>query len=285
MSASGLTNPLSSVVPIVEDARALVKLETAIVEAAELHLDDRNYVAFAARQSDLTEAIIGGCDDDANFETFISSLCRVLDVDTEVALRPNTGVMRCVVAATPIIRSELVFRPVKASVDQAALTLDRVPYLLTALSVIVELAHQAGMRKVTYQTVMRLFADNVELLAVLAHLSCRTVWGPTEMIDLSMTGGDSERSRYAAILKALLPAQQRNAQRTLAEILCSHIEVTGLDRLTCLRSVARRLNGRIMSMSEANKRRSRPGGLRPLVQQWALSKLGQEQVMRLGARQ
>ena len=218
---------------------ALIALERTIVDLSERHLEGSSYTPFASDQLTATHTALGALHDTKatvgdDIERFTQVLCEVLDVDIDVARKPNASVVRCMVETTPSVRSELVFGAGTPQSAHAGVSLERIPRLLLALCVLVELAREAGMRDVTFQTVMRLFSENLSLLIMLAHVDCEVAWRSTKLIDLPLTGGTDHQSRYVTILTALLPGAQRKANRTLGDVPCESLSADVVDQVTSI---------------------------------------------------
>jgi Fe-S-cluster containining protein len=286
MTAYGIAAQVPVVTPIVQNVPALIALERRILEYSEEHLAARSYLAFATQQ-------LRAADDDrehlqirrspshaVSLERFASTLCDVLGVGHDFVSNPNPVVLRCVVAATPSLRAQLLF-PGKGT---GRVSIEHVPRLLLALCVLVELAAEAGQREVTYQTVMRIFQENLSLLIVLAHVECEVAWRPTEMIDLPTIREKDQLSRYVQTLKALLPARQRRAQRTLGSILCEYASPDGVARVLLLRQLADRLHDRITLLSDLVRPSLWSRAFRPVLQHWAFNKLSDASLMQLAGR-
>jgi hypothetical protein len=286
MSAFGIAAQVPIVTASADDVPALIARERRIVDYSEEQLAARSYLAFAAQQLaatvDDSEPLerTGSRAHADDLESFASTLCEVLGIGTGSIHRPDPAVLRCIVAATPTVRAELLF----PSNNRAHVSIERLPRMLLALCVLVDLAAQAGQRRITFQTVMRIFHDNAALLTVLAHVDCEVAWRPTAMIDLPAIPEKEQLSRYVQTLKALLPAQQRRAHRTLGSILCEHASPEGVARVMLLRLVAERLHDRMTRLSDLVRPTAWSRSFRPVLQQWAFNRLSHASLMQIAVR-
>ena len=124
-----------------------------------------------------------------------------------------------------------------------------------------------GCAEVTYQGVMRVFRDNRALLATLAYADCRMILRPGAAIDWGVAGGRQERISYLAILKRLA-VNARDQHATLAEILLECLPHGDTQRTIFLKSISRRLAGRVVPADRAAT--GRRSHWRTTLQWWAL---------------
>jgi hypothetical protein len=185
------------------------------------------------------------------------------------------------VGMTPSIRSRFIF-------DEGAISepaLERVPYSLLALHTLALFASEAGMRRVTYQSVMGLLDAFRPLLKLLANIDRVMAWKPGATVDFAATGNRALQSRYIEVAKALLPNAQRKQRATLGLILCDHLVSEGMDRVVLLKLLARRLEGRLVPLDDPNVGGGRLRRPRAAAQQWAMGHLGSEVLRLIADRQ
>ena len=192
----------------------------------------------------------------------------------------HPGIIRTMVAATPILRSYIVFQGAQARRGSWQLPFERVPYLLLALQKILALAHEAGMPNVTYQTVMCLFAGYRAFLDLAGIMDCPMVWSPTARIGLARDAKEHSDAyaRYVRTAKALL---RNSPPRSLGRVLGASCGQETVGRLALLEAVSQRLAGRLTPRA-ALGRRTR--SWRPSLTQWVLATVREELLCDLAAR-
>jgi hypothetical protein len=170
-------------------------------------------------------------------------------------------------AITPSLRSRLVFpREDTHNEFRCTLALERVPYALTALLVLMAHARAAGLRTVTWQSVGCIFDESQQLLRLLAHLDIPVEWRASDVVNLRA----DHKGPYMAIVKDLLPGIQRKRQQPLSLILCRHLPDDAVERAVALRSVARLVTNHIVPIGDAVAG-ARAGTLvRAAIQHWTL---------------
>jgi hypothetical protein len=293
MSAHGINSDVPEVAAIERDVSQLVALEARIVELSESRLQAAGYAPFAAAQLAATSQAFGapaGADatsgrDLEGLDLFRRLLYEVLGSGPAEAHERHPALVRTMVASTPFLRSQIVFPSRKQDAGQSRVGLERVPHVLMVLHALAALAREAGMRDVTYQTVVRLFMDHRALLTLLAHIDCTMTWKPGVLIDLPFTRRPDFQSRYLRVARALLPGRQAPPSTLLGQVLCEHLPPDGLHRVEFLKLLAPRLSGRIvMRAGAAGAGWWRPA-VRPRLQRWLLGNLRHNLLMSLAARQ
>jgi Fe-S-cluster containining protein len=241
--------------PLLGDPAKLITLERRIVELSERHLDDGDYAEFAAAQLSATADAFGpiqAASQDASHPRdslvrFTRTLYEVLGADPPKRGAQDRALVRTLVVTTPALRAQLVFRRRgKTTNAESHIGLHHIPTALLALEAMARIARHAGMRSVTYQTLMKLFMEYHPLIATLAHLDTVMAWRPAATIDLSFPGDKTWRMRYVTVARALLPRAQRETRAPLAQVLCAHMPSEGLARVTFLKRLAQRLVGRVV---------------------------------------
>jgi hypothetical protein len=154
--------------------------------------------------------------------------------------------------------------------------------VLLVLYTLATFAREAGMRQVTYQTVLGLFDTCQPLLRLLANIDRIMVWKPGAAIDFALTRNKTQQASYIGVAKALLRNAQRAAPATLGHILCDHAVSGDLDRIVFLKLLAPRLNGRLAPIADPADAGGPLRHPRAAAQHWALQHLSAD-MLTLGA--
>jgi Fe-S-cluster containining protein len=275
MSGSGIGTHVPEIRAAQAEVPALIALERQIVELSGQDLNATRYARNAAAQLALTRlsAAPAGAPDAAqeqardDVEEFLWMLYDVLGATQPIGDDHDQALVRTMVGMTPAIRARLVFEQGAASEPGGV---ERIPYLLLALHTFATFARDAGMAEVTYQSVMGLLDRYRPLLTLLASLDRVMVWKPEADVDFALASDQALRSRYLGVAKALLPSSQRKAPTPLGRILAEHAMPNGMDRVLFLKSLARRLQGQVVPMTDAPTTMRRVQAPRAALQQWAL---------------
>jgi hypothetical protein len=149
-------------------------------------------------------------------ERFRGSLKSILGLWPTEASYSDKGLSEHMLALTPLLRWELLMpradgRPLCASRE-------RVPFVLAVLHVFVALAMDAGLKTVTYQTVMSVFRTQRQLIMLLGLADAKVLLRPDATVNLHWVGGRELHRAYIRCVKRII-RQRRTA--TLADILCA----------------------------------------------------------------
>jgi hypothetical protein len=129
------------------------------------------------------------------------------------------------------------------------------------------------MRRITYQTLSGLMADNLKLMELLSNLDRAVMLRPNFSPDLRFFGSDLARAAFVKVLKSLTSAEQSSNAIHLESVL-GELQGGSLERLSLLRLLARRLSGSLVPVGPAEGRWSdlfrSPRGA---VQRWSLERL------------
>ena len=186
---------------------------------------------------------------------------------------------------TPSLRSRLVFPRAESPRDcQGALGFEQVPYVLLALQTLLQLARDAGLHEITYQSVAGIFDDSQPLLRLLAHLDRVVVWRPGEIVDVHWGRATRYHEPYVRLAKALLPGVQRERRWPLWRVLCEHLPQEEVDRAVFLRMLARQIVNHLVSIDESSVVADRRSPIRSAVQHWALQHVSAETVLKVTGR-
>ena len=121
---------------------------------------------------------------------------------------------------------------------------------------------------------------------LLAQVDIPVMWRPGLAVELPFGGDQASQSRYLRIVRAMLPGRQRRQGNSLGAILCAHLPEATLERVIFLKLLAKRIEGRIVAVSDHHAHRTR--GLtwaRDTLQQWLLSNLGHSVLMEIAQHQ
>jgi Fe-S-cluster containining protein len=287
MSAGGLGTHVHESALAAEDVPALVSLERRILDLCEHDLKVARYASNAAAQLAFTRAGARGSEADAavrdraraDIEGFLVELHQVLGES------PRAGddapvVVQAMIAMTPAIRSQLVF--VDGTATQGGL--ERVPRFMLALHTLAALAHETGMARIGCQTVLELQSAYRSLLLLLANVDRVVAWRSGTNIDIGVSRNRKLQTSYLGAAKALLPSVQRRAPTPLGRILREHAPQEGVDRIVFLKLLARRMDGRFVTLDDAPSSSRWLRRPRAAVKQWALQHLDPDVLTRLADR-
>ena len=254
MAAQGISAEVPIVATIGLGSVEAIALEREIVGLSERYLESGDYVSFAGAQLAVTDRAFGQSQrTSAESQAYAARFARLVrDVLGPVASADGArdlNVRRTLMAATPTVRAQLMFVPQKQPMEYSC-GAARLPLLLIALDALVQLAHDAGMQRITYQTALRVFMEYKPLLLLLAHLDCEMVWRADAVMDLSFSSENDSIRRDIRISRALLPAEQRRHRELLANVLQRHLCDDPFERIVFLKRLAHRLVGRIVPRQE-----------------------------------
>lgn len=254
LSAAGVRAEVRVVSPVVPDLRALVTLEKRIVQlASEAHADYLDFLVAQHRAAMTGVGVSGPPLTTRALTTFQALATDVLGIGPAATTLARADMTRVLVVVTPVLRARLVFRD---SSGRTTLTIDRVPFVLAALQLIVAVAGDAGLTLVTYQSVMKIFGEFRPLLELLATADQCVAFGARSKIDWSLDGPTDWLCRYLRIVQQLVDQGQR---RPLGDILRATIDLAGLERLLFLKEVSKLLQGTLAPASGRTQGRdSRP---------------------------
>lgn len=138
-----------------DDANAehVIAFERRIVDLSEQFLQRDDYLQFVREQLRLHEA--GAA---PSLEAALQVVRELTDVPEAVALGRDADLVRTMVAVTPFLRSQVVFRDAAAGIGPGGLPLDygRVAIAVRCIYLFAEAARASGMHRVTFQTVSKL---------------------------------------------------------------------------------------------------------------------------------
>jgi hypothetical protein len=180
-------------------------------------------------------------------------------------------VTRTLIIATPIIRARMLWESENRTLSECRRLLQVMPRVLLALNTMMGLARKAGMSRVTYQSVMKLFTEYSGLLWVLGRLDYCLVWRPDAFVDMTFRGDETTMRAYARIAKALLPRSQYVLHLPLGVIINDNLNEDGLERVVFLKQLATKIAGKVIDCDHSRDRSRRKLAAR--FQQWMMGRL------------
>ena len=224
--------------------QSIIELERAIVRLSN-SFDDSEYRRFASSQIEATDVIYrSGLTptgiNDRSLKEFTRSLHETLGGAPSSKSLADAFLARTMAVTTPTLRAELLFQD-SSRPPGATVGISRLPHFMLALHTLAAFALDAGMRQVSYQTLVRLFLTNRALLALLAHVDAIMAWHPNASLDLTIAGDRNERRRYLELVQTLLPSRQRKNALTLGHILAQGTHSNSLENTLFLKRIAPRL--------------------------------------------
>jgi len=261
------------------EIEGIIRLERTIVALSERHLKGSSFLEFAEAQSTATHGLLRSREPSVvGLQPWAEHYCQlVADVLQLMPSKTSTSqadLLATMIGATPAVRVQLVF-PLKRG-NAPDLDVTRVPAYLCVLHSLAALALDAGMTRVTYQTIMRLCASHGALLRLLALADSVVVLRPDLKVDLRLLGSSEHHMTYVRILRALVSQEQEHRRSTLGEILCRELHETGFQRISLLSAIAQRLLGRISETPLDRKRSRRKIAFVPMIQRWVLREIKAE---------
>lgn len=296
MAAKGIAAQVHEFRAIMGDGVAAVELERKIVDSSIPYLDKADFAGFLDFQQKLTDKAKGcsGAGGGASgswlrssFSEAALSMYSLLGIPSHHLDETTSDLNRLLIAVAPSLRSQLIF----TRADQSGGPLDHhlasvaVLYALLGCHVLAACAVRAGMESITFETIERLFRDDMALLLMLGHLDFLMTWRADAPIELvPQLASESQQRGFLRIAKALLPRKQRGARRSLGWILSENIVGTGLDRLRFLRYVAKALAGRITPIDHVGAMDGTGASLRSGVGRWLLGHASEAVLITAGRR-
>lgn len=282
MSLRGVDAHIPSSTAPTTDLDALIAIERRIVDDSASKTSESDIGWVVAKQ-----LVQQGSRADATLareevREFIAQLRNLLGIETAAEGHPDT--LQALIALTPLIRAQLLFRRADAPADGFDVRLERVPFALAAFSQIVFLAREAGVPLTTYQGVMRLLLEFMPVLRLIACLDEVRAMRTDLMIDTRWVGEPSLQMPYAGIVKALIRRVQLKERLTLGEVVARNMESITTDRMAFLRHLTSRLSGRLTRIETPVPALAPLRHPKPALQHWILSNSSSEQIASLSGR-
>ncbi|WP_309668990.1 YkgJ family cysteine cluster protein [Gemmatimonas sp.] len=255
MSMQRIERFLPEVAPIAGTAESVIALEREIVAASERYLT-LPYSEFVGEQLRLTRKYLQsetmteswGSDSALRSKRMLAQVLDTIGFAVEELEQADRSVGVLIAALTPFLRSRMMFRRDGAEHSDCTRDIDAVGVIFALLGVfaLTSAANLAGMQRVTFQTVARIWKENHELLTLISLLGTPLVWRRGE--EVAPAGSYPEfEAAYFEVARALTSSRQQSAPRTLYEIIASQNSWHGAQRMRFLRMLATRLHGRVTS--------------------------------------
>ena len=275
MSAHGLAAHVPAASVGESSVEECIALERSILAASEQYLGNQDYRSFVREQAQLTVAHSNAREKPVDSLGICESYIKaILGVESPSNLIGHRELVKTLVACTPALRSHMIFQPLQPEAGQSSVRdRSRVPYALLALYYIAAEAMRAGMKRVTYQTLIGLEREFRALIALLSHSDLPMQWRRNAPIELAGAAGSEQRRAVLTIATSLLPNRQRKNPRTLGDIMLFSLPPDPIQRVLLLKNLARRLDGRIVPLGiEVHQpvASGRRVAFRRTVQRWVL---------------
>jgi hypothetical protein len=158
----------------------------------------------------------------------------------------------------------------KGATPYPGIELERLPYVLTALYAMLQLAHEAGMHTITYQTVNRFFGEYRALLSLLSNVDRAMALDSSTLVNLAPFPEPGQQRAFLKAMRDLLPRTQHRSRATLGEVLNRHAPPEGISRVAFLKRIARRLAGCLRPVADQHRERAQVRAPRAVLQRLAL---------------
>jgi len=179
-------------------------LERRIVDAAEHHLDDEDYLAYAETQERLTHKVHGSQPRKKRLKRVRAAVERFV----ESTARPSQAAVRDLVALSGTLRLMTSTIPRR-----------EMPALLVALSVIVGEYEQMRGASRSARTIVSIFEQRLPFLYVLSHLDDRPMVRDTEEAKRIVAQLPAVRAPLLEVLEGMVDNSDLTVAETLDDIL------------------------------------------------------------------
>lgn len=284
MTASGINSRIRHVSPDGSTAADRLAVERAILAASRNLPPISSYEDFVLIQTSLKARLSarqGENNVDAEaLEKFGFHLRKALGTWPSPKYESDGELLRLMIAMTPTIRSWLLFLTEPSGELFGQTRSDRVPFLILALHKVAALALEAGMERVTFQTISRLFQTYLPTLTLLSFADCRLMIDFSRPIDLSTGWGKPMHDRYVDIVRALMGTSRLPPTLTVGEIVNKFASGDPTGRLAMLNAIANRVVNRLSLVSDGKHSHKRASA-RAWFQKTLVSTLNNDQLFRV----
>lgn len=258
-----------------------IALERAIVGLSEQCLETDSYVHFAVAQLTTTYDMLshhlpvaGTPSTSRQLATFVELVGSIIGRQPSPQFVGDPDLIRNMVACTPFIRSLYVFGGNEPGRRQL-FPLERLPHLLLALYVLCALAAEAGMRRITFQTIVRLYKDHQSLLELLAESDRPMTLRRDVMLEFPLARNEPTdlQVRYLRIVQALLRGRKASMPALLGDVLNDNLKDCGSHKMMVLRQIAARLAPSVVALHGKDLRQDRVTSLKPVIQHSLIGRL------------
>jgi hypothetical protein len=265
LTSSLVRNGVKAFVPALQSVQLgtedSISLEIACRTLAANHALDASYAPLAAAQVTATLPYVAAdglaLDSVHGISARVHRLERTMRTLLGVPLASSVGtdVQMLMAAVTPTLRSLLVWQmlPAVTGARRLHVSVERIPLLLMALSILLEAAKASGMAP-TYQTAMKLFEQSYDLLYLLALGDDRVAFDEAEPLNLRIRATEDMRDYAVSVIFQIL---KFGKTRSLSEILQSVLPSQSPERQQSLRFLSRQFANCICPLGQ----RRRTGGL------------------------
>jgi hypothetical protein len=292
MRSRGISSQVRAAHSIAGDVSLVVALERSIAAASVSVPENVSITSWIDLQHQLTlevfaaRAVQGSGPVPAiSSVEYLSRIESILGMSQSSFAIDLASVTNVIVALTPTIRSALVFRDIGGSaVPEGEVELGEIPYVILALHFLTCVAVAAGQRRVTYQTVVRLFADNRPLLVFLAKLTGPVAWREGSEVELTLDESavrphwELTQRLYIRFVKEILSGSSSSAAALVTALRPSLSDESTW--IQFCRLLATHTWGRVVT-SHSSIRSSGParGGLRRRFRKWMIRHLHEDLVL------
>jgi hypothetical protein len=256
MSLHEISAAIPRVVLAVSHTQDVIPFERHVATLSEQFLDGDGYLPFVRSQLEALEAQRYTSDQsDAEIQNVTAIAADLLDCPVESELGLDPDLVRTMIAATPYLRSELIFNddvPDNAAATRPHVPLDfaKVPLALLCIYLFAETARRAGMKRVTFQSIVKIAHELRALAELLPITSSVIAWRDGLPIEMAGFQDRELRAAFYRIAKALLPSVQKKRRATLGDILREHAPVDRSTRAPFFRQVAKQMAGRVAPLGD-----------------------------------
>jgi hypothetical protein len=233
----------------------VMAIEAAMLQAVK-HNGRVDISSFVQAQADAFNVLAPRSSPDRttwDVQSYSSQLRSVLGAWPSDSADGSRQLAEVIVAAAPSLRIRAAVAGSRSTHMVPPIDQSRLPLLLLALHKILALAIDAGMKVVTYQTVMRIFVSYQPLLCLLANLDQVLAWHPHAAMQIGRQPVNDSLRDYLRVARLLLPGEQRRHRRVLSEVLAGCVSGGTTARLHRLNSLAGKLSGLVVLEHELHR--------------------------------
>ena len=225
-------------------AERLVELERRIRDAGVE--PDTGYARFAARQVEITAALfrpegpLSPEEADRAIGRFLAALEELLAISV-----PNDAASsEILIAATPALRAQTQYAGLASDGTRTPATaIGRLPQMLCVLHLLAQAAHDAGMARITFQTLGGMLKSFGPVLRVLAYADVAMRWHPESALPWPRRLAAGLDSKYLDVVQALL---RHDRGLTLGQVLAQAAPEEDVERILFVKEICNHLDGRIV---------------------------------------
>ncbi|MHB1327348.1 MAG: hypothetical protein ACYC2K_04025 [Gemmatimonadales bacterium] len=267
MAKHGISATISQCDVIHGEIDAVLGLERQIMRTSKGYIEGGRYRDFLQEQLRHTEDWFGmgritRSEPDVieidDLSRTIHYSCVLLDLQQADLERNDPEIERVMAATTPFLRSEMVFQDTQGSggSSQSFLPLERIPHALAVLYLLAVCARSAGMEKITFQTISRIYSQNSKLIGLLAYLGSPIRLKTVPRLDAITFSQVTHQRTYLRLLKVLL-SEPCPIDKSCFGAALNEVQGSLVDRLDFLRLIAPIISENLVGgVSHINEERS-----------------------------